>query len=99
MSFASRKPVTLDDIDESLTSIVKILDVTVGRLNTQRDWLERIDSRLMAIEAAVSAVPEGENPLEEVLRALFRQADQQTQLLQQIQTALAQVLQNRQAAP
>jgi hypothetical protein len=89
MSFTSRKPVTLEDIDDVLIKVIDILRITVERQNQQATWLERIDTRLAAIEAAVSAVPAGENPLEKVLRDLVKQGDDQTQKLTQILTMLA----------
>jgi hypothetical protein len=97
MSFTSRKPVTLEDIDDSLIKVIDSLRISIERQNSQRQWLERIDARLAAIEAAVSAVPEGENPLVQMLRDLFKQGDDQTQQLTQILAGLALVLKADQA--
>jgi hypothetical protein len=73
------------------------LRISIERQTIQRQWLERIDTRLAAIEAAVSAVPEGENPLVQMLRDLFKQGDDQTQKLTQILAGLALVLKADQA--
>lgn len=43
MSFTSRKPVTLEDIDDILVKVIDTSHVMAERLTVQREWLKRID--------------------------------------------------------
>lgn len=90
MSFTTRKPVTPEDLDETLAEILTIEAAHTAQLTVMTDWLARIDQRLAAIEAAVGPVsPQTENPLAALLARLVSQGAAHSQQLTQILTLLA----------